>query len=147
LKVVIDSNILFAALIRDSTVRKIILEHDGQFLFPEYIFEEMGKHIDEILEKSGQSRDDFNALLDVLLRKVEIVGNSRLLRYNREASELVDAIDPDDLPFVACTLANPGSILWSEDKRLKTIKEIKVMNTKEIVMSMSIFPKPGEWSG
>jgi len=44
MSIVLDANILFSALIKDSLTRKIILEYDGLFLFPEIIFEEMKKH-------------------------------------------------------------------------------------------------------
>ena len=44
MKIIIDSNVLFSALIKDSVTRKIILEYGDFFLFPEFIFEEMEKH-------------------------------------------------------------------------------------------------------
>jgi predicted nucleic acid-binding protein len=51
----------------------------------------------------------------------------------REAKELVKNIDTDDKIFVACALAYPNSILWSNDHRLKAIREITVKNTKEVI--------------
>ncbi len=56
--VVLDTNILFSALIRDSTTRKLIPEHEGILIFPEYIFEEAEKHKDEIVWKSGMNEDE-----------------------------------------------------------------------------------------
>jgi len=44
MNIVLDSNILFSALLKDSTTRKIILTHEGFFLFPSFIFIEMEKH-------------------------------------------------------------------------------------------------------
>jgi len=34
--------------------------------------------------------------------------------------------------FIACVLAYPDSILWTNDKNLKKIEEINIMNTSEI---------------
>ncbi|MBD3204289.1 hypothetical protein GF327_08400 [Candidatus Woesearchaeota archaeon] len=51
MKIIIDSNVLFSALIRDSTTRNIIFEYDSFFLFPSNIFEEMQEHIDELYKK------------------------------------------------------------------------------------------------
>jgi predicted nucleic acid-binding protein len=51
LNIVIDSNILFSALIKDSLTRRIILDYDKTFLFPEFIFEEIQKHKEELLKK------------------------------------------------------------------------------------------------
>lgn len=129
MNIVIDSNVLFSALIRDSTTRKLILEYDGFFLFPSFIFEEIGKHKGELLQKSGMPAEEFNALLDILLEKVIIVPAEALLRHRKEAWDLVKDIDPDDAVFVACALAFPGSVIWSDDKHLKGIGKVKVLNT------------------
>ena len=53
MNIILDSNVLFSALIKDSATRKIILKHEEAFLFPEFIFEEMEKHKEELLQKSG----------------------------------------------------------------------------------------------
>ena len=129
--VVLDTNILFSALIKDSTTRKLILEYEGMFLFPEYIFEEAEKHKDEILQKSEMDADEFNKLLALILRKVIIVPSEVLEPYRQEAYELVKNIDVNDTLFIACALACHGSIIWSSDVRLKKQSRIKVINTAE----------------
>ena len=133
MNVIIDSNELFSALIKDSTTRKIILEYDGFFLFPSFIFEEMQKHKEEILKKSRMSEEDFNKLLQLILKKVVIVPNEVLIPYRNEAFEIVKNIDPDDVLFVACALAYPDSIIWSNDGKLKKQSRVKVLNTQEII--------------
>lgn len=50
MNIIIDSNVLFSALIRDSMSRRIIIEYDGFFLFPSFVFEEMKKHKDTLLK-------------------------------------------------------------------------------------------------
>ncbi len=42
--VVVDTNILLASLIRDSTIRKIIVESDWKFFYPEVSFHEVRKY-------------------------------------------------------------------------------------------------------
>src|SRR3989338_8930930 len=111
--VVLDTNILFSALIKDSTARKLILEYEGIFLFPEYIFEEAEKHKDEILRKSEMSREEFNTLLALILRKVLIIPSEVLEPYRQETHNLMKDIDMNDILFVACALAHQGSIIWS----------------------------------
>lgn len=132
-RIVIDSNILFSALIRDSTTRRIILEYPGRFIFPEYVFEELERHKHALREKSGLTEEEFSQLLAVLLEKVEVAPKEALLRYRRQAMAAVKDIDPDDTVFVAATLANPKSILWTDDKKLKQITTITVKNTAEIL--------------
>lgn len=132
MQIVIDSNVLFSALIRDSHTRKIILEYDEFFLFPSYIFEELEKHKDELLSKSKMSLEECDSLLDILLGKVVIVLSEMLDRHYDVAYDIVKEIDPNDVLFVACALAYPGSIIWSEDKNLKRQSKVMVLNTKEI---------------
>ncbi|MBS3802502.1 MAG: hypothetical protein KGY65_07125 [Candidatus Thermoplasmatota archaeon] len=93
MNIVIDSNILFSALIKDAITRKIILNYDGFFLFLSFIFEEMENHKHELLKKSKMRKHDFNALLNILLQKVIIIPSGSLLPYKEEAVHIVKEID------------------------------------------------------
>lgn len=133
MRIIIDSNVLFSALIKDSLTRKIILEYEDKFLFPDFIFEEMEEHKDELREKCGLDDASFDALLSLILDKVRIVPNDSLLPFRDRALDLVKDIDRDDAIFVACALAYDGSYIWSDDRKLKTVKNVRVLNTKEII--------------
>ena len=132
MNIILDSNILFSALIKDSLTRKLILEYDRFFLFPGFIFNEMGKHKLEIIKKSKMANRDFDKLLRIILKKVLIVPSSILYSYRNEALEIIKDIDINDVIFIACALAYPDSILWSDDKKLKKQDDVKVFNTNEI---------------
>ena len=132
MKIVIDSNILFSALIKDSITRRIILDYENQFLFPSYIFEEMEIHKTELLTKSKMKEKDFEELLNLLLRKVIIIPNEVLSHYKKEAYQIIKDIDPDDAIFIACALAFTDSVLWSDDKKLKQQSKVRIINTNEI---------------
>ena len=138
MNIIIDSNELFSALIKDSITRKIILEYASFFLFPSFIFEEMQKHKTELLKKSRMSGEDFSKLLQLILKKVVIVPNEVLIPYRKEAFEIVKNIDPDDVLFVACALEYHNSIIWSNDRKLKKQSRVKVLNTKEIIKLLQI---------
>lgn len=130
--IIIDSNVLFSALVRNSLTRRLILEYDGLFLFPAFIFSEMEKHKDELIKKSGMIPEDFNKLLQLILNKVMIILSEILYPYRKEALEIIKDIDIDDVTFIACALAYPDSILWSDDKKIKKQSKVKVLNTTEI---------------
>jgi predicted nucleic acid-binding protein len=132
MQIVIDSNVLFSALIKDSFTRKTILEHDGFFLFPAYVFEELEKHKTELMEKSGMVPAEFNLLSQIILQKVLVVPNEVLNSHFNEAMSIIEEIDPDDAPFIACALAYPESVFWSDDKKLKKQSKVKVLNSQEI---------------
>ena len=133
MNIIIDSNVLFSALIRNSISRRIILEYNGYFLFPIFIFEEMEKHKKTLLKKSGMNAKDFNLLLNILLKKVMIVPTEVLYPYRKEAYEIIKDIDPDDILFIACALAYPDNFIWSDDKKLKQQSKIRIINTSEIL--------------
>jgi predicted nucleic acid-binding protein len=138
MNIVLDSNILFSALIRDSKTRQIILECDGRFLFPSFVFTEVQKHKNELLEKSGMIDDDFNGLLDLLLDKMDVVPEGVLLSHKEEAEKIVKDIDPDDALFVACALAYEDAVIWSDDKGLKKQSQVRVMDTAEIIEYLKV---------
>jgi len=125
-------------LIKDSLTRKIILEYEDRFLFPEFIFEEMEEHKVELREKCALDDTSFDALLTLILNKVTIVPNKSLTSFRDEALRLVKGIDEDDAIFVACALAYNDSYIWSDDKRLKIVKKVRVLNTKEIMDILSV---------
>lgn len=133
MQIIIDSNVLFSALIKNSLTRKLILKYEGSFLFPSFIFEEVEEHKQELLDKSGMNKEEFAKLLGIILEKVVVIPCEILSPFREKAFELVKDIDEDDLLFVACALAYPNSIIWSDDKHLKNIKYIKIINTKEII--------------
>lgn len=133
MRIVLDSNILFSALIKDSTTRRLILDYDDFFLFPSYIFEEMEEHKEELMQKSKMSKEDFDKLLEMLLKKVLIVPEEVLKTHKDESIEIVKDIDLDDAVFIACSLANPESVIWSDDKKLKRQSKIKILNSMEMM--------------
>lgn len=130
---VIDSNVFFSALIRDSISRKIIFELNDEFLFPEYLFEEFKNHRAEIIEKSGLSRNDFYELVRNILRRVKIVKKDILIEHSEEALAIMNDIDEDDSLIIACALAFQGSVIWTEDKHFRKQDKIRVFRTKEMI--------------
>ncbi len=53
--IVIDANVLFSALIKDSFAYTILFSGSFHLFTPEYIFTELEKHKDEILEKTERT--------------------------------------------------------------------------------------------
>ena len=133
MKIILDTNILFSALIKDSTTRKIILEYDGKFLLPEYIFDEMKKHQEMLYQKTKLEKKEFEQLLQIILTKVEIVPIEKLIPHRAQARQIMENIDVNDVLFIACGVAYPNSVIWTDDKDFKKQDKVKVMNTAEII--------------
>jgi predicted nucleic acid-binding protein len=110
----------------------MILLFTGTFLFPSFIFDEVEKHKEELLKKSEMGTRQFETLLSIILQKVQIVPTDILRPYEEKAYDAVKDIDPDDTLFIACALAYPGSILWSDDKKLIQQSVVPIINTTEM---------------
>ena len=53
MKIVIDTNVLMAGLLKDSIVRAMLLSKNIKFFIPEHALDEIRKYEDELLKKSG----------------------------------------------------------------------------------------------
>ena len=60
------------------------------------------------------------------MKKVLLIPKESLKVYRAEAVNIVKGIDTDDAVFIACALAYPNSIIWSDDKKLKKQDKIKL---------------------
>ena len=52
MKLIVDTNIILKALIKDSRVRAILLNPNHQFYLPEYAIEEIEEHMPLLIEKT-----------------------------------------------------------------------------------------------
>lgn len=134
---VIDTNILLSALIRDSATRKIIIKSEWEFYYPETALHEVRKYQRLVIEKSGISEAEYNALLDLLLKHIILIPEEQLLKYNKDANKLIGKIDADDAVFLAAAMSINDSKIWSNDPHLHMQKKIKAFKTEEILRILS----------
>ena len=126
---VIDANVLFSALIKDSFAYNLLFSGSFHLFTPEYIFTELEKHKEELLKKTERTDEEFSGLLEILKRRVIIVPLEELVPYVEEAEKLTP--DPDDMAYFALAL-KLNCVIWSNDKKLKVQDKIKVYNTHEL---------------
>ena len=86
---VVDSNILFASLIKDSTTRKIIVESEWEFYYPEMSFHEIRKYKNLVLEKSGMNEEEYTELLSHLLKHITLVPEEQIEGNIEIANEIL----------------------------------------------------------
>jgi predicted nucleic acid-binding protein len=128
-KLVVDANILFSALIRDGHTRKLFFKDGLELYAPEYLFDEFGKYEDEILEKTRRSRRELSMALAIMRDRVTIVPTVTFKKFMKNALKI--SPDESDAAYFAVALAINGS-MWSNDKLLKTQNAIRVFSTAEI---------------
>ena len=130
---VIDTNILLAGLIKDSTVRKIIVESGWEFHYPEMSFHEVRKYKSLVLEKSGMNEEEYTELLNHLLKHKTLVPEEQIKPKIEEANKLLGKVDPDDVVFLATAFSIENSKIWSDDPHLEKQDKMLIFKTKHIV--------------
>ena len=73
MRLIIDANILFSALIKDSLTAKILVDDRLQLYAPEFLFEEFAKYEDYILKKTKRTKNFFKAFYTLLKQKILII--------------------------------------------------------------------------
>ena len=127
---VVDANILFAALIKDSITIEILISNLGRFFAPEFILEEFYKHKKEILEKTKRTPEEFESVFESLSELINIIPKEEYENMLEKAEEI--SPDLDDVPYIALAL-ELNLPIWSNDKKLKEQNLVKVYNTKDLV--------------
>ena len=126
---VIEANVLFSALIRDSFSYSILFSGKFHLFTPEYIFTELEKHKEELINKTERTFEEFFRLVETLKRRIVIVPLEELAPYVEEAEKFTP--DPDDMAYFALAL-KLNCAIWSNDKKLKDQNKIKVFNSLEL---------------
>ena len=131
MQLVVNSNVLFAALIKDSITRKLFLHINAKLFVLQANYQEMEKYKQELLVKSKMNEVTFNLLLEQLTKRCIFVDKEAILKHWDEAKDVIFEIDAGDVPFVAAALAT-GSDIWSDDEHFEKQKKIKVWKTADL---------------
>lgn len=131
---IVDTNILFSGLLRDSTTRELLIDCPFILYVPETIITEIRKYEEEIIRRSGLATDDFELLLSLLIKNIIVVEKEKYEDKMKDASELIGHADKDDIPFLALALKVPNNGIWTENiKHFEKQNLIKVWTTKDIL--------------
>ena len=121
MKIVVDSNIVFSAILNtQSKIGQLLINGAKFFQFYSVglLKEEIFVHKDKILKISGYNEWQFNEIFQIIISKINFIDD--ILLSDEEllkAEKLVNSIDDGDLLFVALNnLLN--SFLWTGDKKL-----------------------------
>jgi predicted nucleic acid-binding protein len=132
MRLVLDTNILIAALIKDSLTRKFFFLPEFELLLPEYALEEVNRHRAKIARHSHLTYREIDLLLSLLLESVTVVPAKKLLPHLKSAEALIGDIDKDDVPFVALALAVENDGIWSNDRAFENLPGIKLWKTSDL---------------
>jgi predicted nucleic acid-binding protein len=133
MELIVDANILIAALLKDSHTRKLLMFSNYTFYTCEYVIEEIDNHIQELEKKTRLDKDK----LIEILKEIIQVANIKIIPLTEFENHILEAknISPDkyDIQYFALAL-NKKCPIWSNDKKLKTQHQIIIYTTTEITI-------------
>jgi predicted nucleic acid-binding protein len=128
---VLDANILIAALIKRGITADLIVDENIHLFAPEFIMDEFQKYRDEIVQKIHRTKEDFEHFLEVIKQRTSFIPLEEIKPYLSQAIAI--SPDPKDVAYLALALKT-GASIWSNDKRLKDNQnKIPVLATHEIL--------------
>lgn len=136
MKLVIDTNIIISALIREGITRKMVLFPGIKLFTPEITFNEIENHIGIITTKSKLPKDDIQQILNVLKNNIKTIPESRWWNHFNQATNVIGKKDPKDVPFIAVALALTVDGIWSNDKDFESQSIFKVWKTTELAQKL-----------
>ncbi|MBI2137322.1 hypothetical protein HYU12_02265 [Candidatus Woesearchaeota archaeon] len=129
MELVIDSNILFAALLKESVTSDILFKNS--LYAPEFIFEEFRKYKEYLKQKTKRTEEDFNELLGLFERNVTLIPKEDIYPFIEKAEKI--SPDAKDVPYLALAL-KLGCVLWSNDGDLKEKQDVvQVYSTEDLI--------------
>jgi predicted nucleic acid-binding protein len=129
---VVDANILFAAIISRRTTAYLFFDERMQLFAPGFLFEEIALHKGEILGKTRLTSEELSLVLEVFAKRISVVPIEEFAPFLPKAEKICP--DPKDAAYFALALwLGPDAKIWSNDKLLKNQKEVKVITTGELL--------------
>ena len=133
MKLIVDANILFSLSKEDTTASLILLQYKPKLFAPIFALEELSKHKEEIIKKSG-----FNSLNSIILslkNKVIFIEKSEYSKFLSYSQ--IKISDSKDMAYLALSLRLKSPI-WSNDPHLKEQSFIEVFTTAELLELLEI---------
>ncbi len=129
MKLTVDANILFSALLKDGVTRKIWFDPQIELYAPKYLLAEFEKYELFLLKKFRGSKKEFELFSEKLVLQVYFLEDNDLKPYLPAAASL--SKDPKDWLYLACALKQNTDI-WSNDKEFKKQNRINTKTTSEL---------------
>lgn len=140
MRIVVDSNIAFSAILNsNSKIGTIILHPKSRFNFysTNQLLEEIEAHKDKLKSLSGYSENELDQITHLITQKIRFINIKLIpLEIFQKALSLTQDVDIDDTEFVALA-EHAKAKLWTGDKKL--IQGLSEKNWKKVVSTEDLF--------
>lgn len=129
MKIVIDSNRVIAALVKQGTTRQILFHKSFTFFAPEFILTEIKKYSDEIRKKANIKKEEFDELLSLIFRGIIIIPQQEYRTFTKG----IKITDPNDIPYLACCMSIKADGIWTHDPHFLQQNKIKIFTNIDLI--------------
>jgi predicted nucleic acid-binding protein len=126
---IVDANVIFAALIRDSITAKLLFVDDLHLYTPEFLLDEVKKYHKYLSNKTHRTKEEFESIYNVIKKRIVFIPMDFITPFIEKADKV--SPDPDDSVYFAVALKMNISI-WSNDKRLTKQDVVKIYATHDL---------------
>ncbi len=139
MKIIVDTNIVFSAILNSSSrIGKILLHSKAHFQFYtcEYLRIEIQRNRNKLLKLTKLAEEDLTELEELVTHNITFI-NERLLPQELllKTEMLLKSIDATDTPFVTLATHLEGK-LWTGDMQL--FKGLKAKRFEEIITTTEL---------
>ncbi len=131
MRLVVDSNIVIASLLRDGITRSLLMEAPMGFLAPEHMLGEIRKHRAAIAKRAHLSVAEFDLLFALVTEQLAIVAAESYSAQIQDAQQRIGELDPGDIPFLALALRSDCGI-WTYNAKHFEGGGIRVWSTSDV---------------
>jgi predicted nucleic acid-binding protein len=135
IRLVVDTNIIISALLKDDSLTARILRSNAcSFYYPWDGLSEINYYREYIISKRAKyiQASSFEHALQFILESVNIVPSEMYSGSIEEAFRLMERRDPKYTPFLALAM-QLDSPLWSNDNHFKELQNVVVYSTGSLV--------------
>lgn len=111
-----DANVLFRILISQGPIVELVFDDRLKLFAPQRLKEEFENHEQEVLEKSGLPKEEFNKLKHLLFERITFIALDEYEPFLPKAKQLLGT-NEKDMEFIALCLQK-NIKLWTYDSAL-----------------------------
>ena len=133
MELVVDANILLAALLKEATTRELLLDTRLKLYAPEHLISETLKHLKlsaSLRNRIRLSSKELEELFYLLTQEIETIPKKEFISRMNDAIKI--APHNEDAPYLALALAYNIPV-WSNDKGIHSQSKVKVYTTKDVI--------------
>lgn len=140
MKIVIDTNIVFSAILNSNgLIGELLFNSEQQFDFysSEFILDELSKYKIKLQKLTNMSARSVEISIFQVLKNIQLISSEAISGFHWDrAYKLAKEVDEDDTPFLATAISIEASI-WTGDKKL--IKGLRTRGFQDIYSTAELF--------